>query len=361
MTDDHMHDRLTRAGAEWRRDQGVPDVDLTTVTRSRSHLPAYAAAVAAVLVIAGGGWAVGQLGGGDSVPRSPTSTPSLPQASPGVVAWKDLPPTHTDSAAELRPCSADDLHVTPSTAGAAGTAYLDLEISGAATPCRLSGLPQVTLLDHGTEIPAFRDQVGHTDIRPVIVTSSRSVTLTIGWSVSHSCAQVDNDTIRVTLDDGSSFTTPGFGRTTCNPGEPALADLNVEPFQQVVPSTYDPVSIRTRAAGGSSIRLTGQPGERLEFTVEVVSPRRVVLDPCPDYRIQLYYGDYGLSEEHAYALNCAAIPTRDSEGRPVLLPGRPVELQMFVTAPKVDVPKLLWLLDGVRPEHSHAYGGITVE
>jgi hypothetical protein len=277
------------------------------------------------------------------------------------VPWKNLAPTHVGTPADLRPCSADELHVTPSMGGAAGTAYLDLAISGSADPCRLEGSPGVALLDHGQQILVYRAQVGALHTRPVVVTSSPSAALTIGWSVSHSCENVDNDQIRVTLADGSSFTTPGFGPTSCNPGEPALSAITVEPFRQMVPSVYDPISIRTRPAEGPSIQLTGKPGERLEFTVEVVSPRRVVLDPCPDYRIQLYYGDYGLSEEHEYALNCAAIPTRDSEGRPVLEAGRPVELQMFVTAPKVDVPKLLWLLDGVRPEHSHAYGGITVE
>jgi hypothetical protein len=359
MTDERMHDRLSRAGAEWRREQAAPEVDLTTATRTRSHLPTYAAAAAAVLAIAGGGWAVGQLGADSNGPATPH--PTLPRPTPGVVPWADLPPTHAGTPASLRPCSADELHVTPSIGGAAGTAYLDLEISGPDDSCRLEGIPQVTLLDHGAKIPVYRSQVGYANIRPVVVTQLPSATLTIGWSVSHSCDDVDNDQVRITLPDGSSFTTSGFGPTSCNPGEPALSDLSVEPFRQIDTGASHLSTVRVRPAEGRSIALTGSPGERLEFTVRLVSPVRVVLDPCPDYRIQLYYGDYGLSEEHEYALNCDAFPTRDSQGRPVLLPGRPVELQMFVTAPSQDVPKLLWLLDGVRPSRSHAYGGITVD
>jgi hypothetical protein len=359
MTDDLMHERLTRAGQDWRRAQPPLELDPAPTMRPRRPIPAYAAAAAAVLAIAGGGWAVGSLGGDDPRPAPPVE--SLPRPAHGVVAWKNLAPTHVGTPANLPPCSADELHATPSMGGAAGTAYLDLELSGTGDPCRLEGVPQVTLLDHGTRIPVYSSDVGHTNIRPVVVTSSPSATLTIGWSVSHSCEDVDNDQIRVTLPDGSSFTTPGFGPTSCNPGEPALSELSVEPFRPIDTGVGDLSTVRTRPAEGRSIALAGSPGQRLEFTVRVVSPRRVVLDPCPDYRIQLYYGDYGLSEEHEYALNCAAIPTRDPQGRPVLLPGRPVEFQMFVTAPKVDVPKLLWLLDGVRPRHSHAYGGITVE
>ena len=358
MTDDRMHERLTRAGQDWRRAEPPLELDPTPTTRRGRRIPAYAAAAAAVLAVAGGGWAIGSLGG-EPLPAPPTD--ALPQPAPGVVPWKNLPPSHTRTPATLRPCSADELHVTPSMGGAAGTAYLDLEISGTADPCRLEGSPGVALLDHGRQIPVYRSQVGYLNIRPVVVTASPSAALTIGWSVLHSCENVDNDQIRVTLPDGSSFTTPGFGPTSCNPGEPSLSEISVEPFRQIDASIGDLSAVRTRPAEGRSIALTGSPGQRLEFTVRVVSPRRVVLDPCPDYRIQLYYGDYGLSEEHEYALNCAAIPTRDSTGRPELLPGRPVEFQMFVTAPKVDVPKLLWLLDGVRPAHSHAYGGITVE
>lgn len=358
MTDDRMHDRLTRAGEGWRRDQTAPAIDLASVTRSRSHLPAYAAA-AAVLAIAGGGWVIGSLGG-DEAPPTPPAT-SLPKPAPGIVAWRNLAPTHARTPAELRPCSADELHVTPSTGGAAGTTYLELQISGSDDPCRLEGRPGVALLDHGQQILAYRSQVGDLGSVPVVVTSSPSATLTIGWSVSHSCEDVDNDQIRITLPDGSSFSTPGFGPTSCNPGEPVLSEISVEPFRPIDSGVGDLSAVRTRPAEGRTFALTGSPGQRLEFTVSIVSPVRVVLDPCPDYRIQLYYGDHGPSEQHEYALNCDGIPTRDSQGRPVLLPGRPVELQMFVTAPKVDVPKLLWLLDGVRPEHAHAYGGITVE
>jgi hypothetical protein len=203
------------------------------------------------------------------------------------VAWKNLAPTHVGTPADLRPCSADELHVTPSMGGAAGTAYLDLAISGSADPCRLEGSPGVALLDHGQQILVYRAQVGALHTRPVVVTSSPSAALTIGWSVSHCCVSVDNDRIRVTLPDGSSFTTPGFGRTSCNPGEPTLSDLRVEPFRPVDSGAGDLSAVRTRPAEGRSIALAGSLGQRLEFTVSVVSPRRVVLDPCPDYRIQL--------------------------------------------------------------------------
>ena len=157
MTDDRMHERLVRAGQDWRAAQPPVHLDPATAAHGGNRTLVYAAVAAAVLAVAGGGWALGNTGG-DPRPASPAH--SLPTPAPGVVPWKNLAPTHVSTPADLRSCSADDLHVTPSIGGAAGTAYLDVEISGTDDPCRLEGSPGVALLDHGQQILAYRSQVG---------------------------------------------------------------------------------------------------------------------------------------------------------------------------------------------------------
>ncbi|MGN6128826.1 MAG: hypothetical protein ACTHOK_00625, partial [Nocardioidaceae bacterium] len=69
----------------------------------------------------------------------------------------------------------------------------------------------------------------------------------------------------------------------------------------------------------------------------------VALVPCPDYTIGQYLGEQ--AREDRYALDCAAVPTRDAQGRPYLPAGQPVRFEMR-TRLLADSPglKFLWTL-----------------
>lgn len=228
MTDDLMHERLAEAGARWRESQPERPVVVPPL-RSRSPRWVVPAAAALVVAVAGGGWAVARLGQGPASSGGPAASTSSGPTPTHAVSPTPLP---GPSPHGLRPCTADELHVTPSVEGAMGTTYLTLTISGPDDACRLQGFPEVTLLAGGQPLDVqVEQQPGRT--HAVKVTPSPSATLVLGWSPTHSCADVDNDTIRVTLADGSSLEVPGFGQTSCNPGEADLQPLVVQPFAPV--------------------------------------------------------------------------------------------------------------------------------
>ena len=225
MSDDRMHDRLTGAGERWRAGQPERPVPLPAL-RSRSSRLVVPAAAALVVAAAGGGWAVAQLAqeapgpGGPATSTSPEPTTTPPSAT-----------TSPDRPQGPRECTADDLAATQTTEGAMGTTYLTVMLDATGAPCRLQGYPDVTLLAGGQplDVPV---QHHPQPITRVTVGGQGFAALEIGWSPTHSCADVDNDTIRVTLPDGSSLEVPGFGPTSCSPGEADFQPLTLRPFTQ---------------------------------------------------------------------------------------------------------------------------------
>lgn len=225
MSDDRMHEHLIGAGERWRAGQPERPVPLPAL-RSRSSRLVVPAAAALVVAAAGGGWAVAQLGQEAPGPGGPASSTSPePTQTP--------PSARTEPARPhgLRDCTADDLQVTPTTEGAMGTTYMSVMLDSNAEPCQLQGYPDVTLLAGGQPL-AVPVQHQPQPITRVTVGDLGFAEFEIGWSPDHSCAGVDNDTIRVTLPDGSSFEVPGFGPTSCSPGEADYQPLTLRPFTQ---------------------------------------------------------------------------------------------------------------------------------
>ncbi|HWU21364.1 MAG TPA: hypothetical protein VN088_07565, partial [Nocardioides sp.] len=299
--------------------------------------------------------------------------PPVGGPSPVVVPWADLPATHPKiptvvvggpSPAQLRDAAAcrtgDLVHGRVQGDGAAGTAYLTTRLSLAAgrRPCTLARSFGVKLYDHGTLIPTgppLGDQVAR---GPVLITRAWPAGLSVGWAVSHVCGRYDNTTIRVHLDGSAgAFDLPGFGRTTCNPGEPAMESVVTPPiaagYNSHRVSAYDGLDVSGHLA------LTAQPGQTLDFTITLTSRHDLGLAPCPDYRIGAYTGVKGADVVTDHALNCAAVPYRTANGTPYLPAGVPVTFAMQVEAPRIDVPKLVWELQA-PPAHPALGGSITV-
>jgi hypothetical protein len=351
VTDHDDLDQRLRAYAErWRGRLPEPARPHAVATptdahRSRWLIPLIAAAVLAVAV------GITYASRGSQRPEPP------PSDTPGVVPWAPLPATHPTlptqttppspdpaDVAAARACTDADLdHSPPQTDGAGGTTYLTvtLVLTGP-SPCRLEGRPDVLLLDHGApvDVPVQPWQQGGESgtVQPVLVTPAHPAVATVAWAVSHTCPAVDNDRIEITLSAGfTPFSIRGFGRSTCSPGDAASAVLvdtirSRDEGQAQVTSPYDGL----RASG--DLDLTAQPGEPVHFEVTLTSAHDVVLDPCPDYAILTSAG------EQRYALNCAAVPHHDAQGRPYLPSGMPVTFAMQADPGTQSTPKFLWSL-----------------
>jgi hypothetical protein len=183
--------------------------------------------------------------------------------------------------------------------------------------------------------------------------------VTLTWGKEWCTAPLRVDKVRLVLPGGAGgFTLRGFrGTPSCTVPleEVPPSDRHGSP---VVVGSFAPQRWRTArvvspyAGVDAVLRRTARarPGHPLDFQVVLTARRDVVLDPCPDFTIEQYRGDGpGRSSEDRYALNCAAVPTRDARGRPYLLAGKPVRFAMHVDLLAADAVKFLWTLD--VPEH----------
>ncbi|HJQ07399.1 MAG TPA: hypothetical protein VJ872_18260, partial [Nocardioides sp.] len=349
----------------WRDGLGTPGEPELPGPRAARRWLVPAAAAAAVAAVVGG--VVGLVGhGGDAGGPQPAASPTS-----AVVPWAALPATHprmpsrwsgptATQISAARPCGAGDVeHGRTVGGGAAGTAYVTTRLSLAPgrSSCRLVATFGAVLLDHGTPIPTRPPSRGGGHPAPVLITRSWPASLSVGWAVSHVCGHYDNTTIRISLIAAGTFDLPGFGTTTCNPGEPMTEPVVIPPIQAG--------SSRHRVSPYDGVRVTGdlnlhaQPGQAVDFTVTLTSRRDLVLAPCPDFRIDLYSPVKSATRVEDHALNCAAVPYRRPDGTPYLPAGVPVTFAMQVVAPRADVPKLIWELVA-PPAHPVVGGTITV-
>lgn len=109
---------------------------------------------------------------------------------------------------------------------------------------------------------------------------------------------------------------------------------------KVVPwEPLDPTGTRAAAGGiAGHLEVTNDPapGEQLTFMVTLTARwRDVSLVRCPDYSIvdRWSWDDVGVA---TFALNCAAVPYRDSAGAPHLPEGVPVTFEMRGSGPGPD-------------------------
>ncbi|WP_183092820.1 DUF4232 domain-containing protein [Nocardioides stalactiti] len=175
------------------------------------------------------------------------------------------------------PCGAGDLVAgAVDREGAAGTSYLtvSLELARGAEPCTVRGYPSVLVLSDGR--PAGVPTVDDSGLgRPerLTVLPDRSAKVTLAWSVDHYCGPVDNDGIRLWVADGLPIDLPGFGPTSCSPGESRPA---------VRVGGYATVS--QRAEGGTVAGVVALNGGPAPGTGEFVTSGEVLLVGADTFR-----------------------------------------------------------------------------
>jgi hypothetical protein len=361
MTDlDPMDARLRAYAGRWREAAApapAPDVERLRLRRSRRSwwlAAASAAATAAVIVGAT------RLVGGDA--EKPQPPPPAESVKPAAVPWAALPPTNPRIPTARTPaspdpaeavgkpaCRASDLRAQTSSGGAAGTRHLTVRLMLVGeSPCTLEGYPALQLLDHGrpARIPVERNH--ETTYRhAVLVSAGHPALLELTWVSDWCAAPVDNDSVRLAL-TGGFVTFPGLGGSACygTPGSGSRAPVLVKPFQ---PIAWQDAKVRSAYADvqvTGDLDLTTSVTADVDFTVTLTSAQRLVLAPCPDYRI-IRTGDDGPVTE-LYALNCRAVPYHDGDGRPYLPAGTPVRFAMHTVSPgDAGLFKLSWMLDTV--------------
>lgn len=271
------------------------------------------------------------------------------------VPWRALDPTYPSipsrtvparpdpaAAESAAPCHGSRLRARSGLGGAGGSSYLWVRLwSG--RPCRLEGTPSVTLLDGGrpVDVPVrtlAREAADDYWVyrHPVLVAPGAPATVTLIWATDWCTDPVVTDRVRLDLGPGQgALTVKGFGSSPgCTervedlpPAKRHRTPVAVGTFK---PQHYRPARVVTSYDGldaGAQLTSTPRTGKPLTFVVTLTARHDVVLDPCPDYTIGQYLADQG-SREDRYALNCAAVPTRDAQGRPYLPAGQPVRFEM---------------------------------
>jgi hypothetical protein len=371
MTDDldRLDRELREYGERWRATipaasvRDFPAYDSDPDRRSRLLI---LAAVAAVIVVLLGVSLLSDRSADDGQPATDQAVVPTTSATPGgIVPWSPLDPAHPDipqvtipatpdpkAAAAAPPCTTDDLRAVSAVGAAAGTTVLSLTIRPASpdVSCRLQGHPAVEFLDHGqpVDIPTVNAPDDSVYRDPALVTEGSVVTLSLFWASNWCAEPVDNDRIRIALEQGW-LEVDGYGRSPgCNstPGS-GPNSVRIDTFE---PESFQPVEV-TSAYGGIDGELTTigdpVPGEELRFLV-ILTARRgdVRLDPCPDYTMVQYPARDG-SVTARFALNCAAVPYRDAEGVPYLPDDVPVRFEMRLTllGPDAQAYKAGWTLE----------------
>lgn len=293
-----------------------------------------------------------------------TPTPDDVPADSGVVPWADLAPTHPDlptrwippypdpgPAQAAPPCRAGQLAASrPGRDGAGGTLYFEYELTLlAGEPCQVDGAPDLQPLRNGVPVDVPIEAMTRMDDAyrsPVLVGGASPAHLWLAWSQDWCAPPQHLDVLRMPL-AGGHLNLVGPGDTPFCNGGTGPRPIQVWPFYPVGWRPARTVSAYDRVRADGDLDLRGSPGESVDFTVTLTSPRDLVLDPCPDYTIAMYGAS--VVEEPAYALNCAAVPFTDDRDRPMLPAGRPVGFGMRLTAPSHDVLKLVWSLDTPQP------------
>jgi hypothetical protein len=367
MNDNDLDRMLREYAPRWQAAQPPPPTVDAAVRAAASGRPSSVrwfpvlAAAAAVAIVAAG---IGLARWNAAAPQRPGVTPTPSTTTSTLVAWQPLPATHPviptrtvappspdpTHAATLPACTTADLIVSTSTDGAAGTRFIVLEFR-ADTPCRIAGYPSVTPMGHqGDTLPVpVEQEPARYGGRAVEVSRAAVASMMLGWSSNWCATAVDVAVLRLGLPGGGGeFTIAGFGPSQCygEPGSGTKSPIRVQDFQ---PQQQNDPRVLTAFEGTSAtvhIVEDASAGRPLRFSLVLTAPpdRDVPLTPCPDYSIRFGHEDNLTAVE--YALNCAAVPHRDRDGKPYLPAGVPVTFEMQVTAPPSPSTgeKLVWQL-----------------
>jgi hypothetical protein len=300
---------------------------------------------------------------------APSATPSTNPSPNTVVPWRALPATRPVIPSRLIPprpdpalaeqarrCRGSDVVFRWKGAGAAaGTMVqnVDVDLAPGHAPCAVSGRPSaVAHTVEGTAIPGHLQMFTVRSHAPVLLNRNRQALVQLTWPSA--CFSEHGGDASFTLGyGGRTWTQPVRDLSdTCHVGPPD------RPLRTIGVSRFVPLHLRParRASAYDGVRAQGpaqlvaRADRPIDFVVTLVARRDVVLDPCPDYRL-------GVSPDRGQelALNCAAVPWRDTLGRPYLPAGRPVRFAMHVGATDGTVQKYWWGI--VAPGSPPVLGG----
>lgn len=278
----------------------------------------------------------------------PSTAPGTASGTPEritVVPWRPLPArrptipvtlTRTSPdpvpAEHARRCRGSDLLLHWRGAGAALGTMIEnvvVDLAPGHSSCAVSGRPGLVArtVERAT-IPGSLEMWTVRSRGPVLLTPRQHALVQLTWPSA--CL---ND-----RPGGSSLTLEYAGRSwtgavrylsdVCDFGRRRrLASIGVSRFVPLHHTSAHRISafsgIRVRVPRIVSARVGGP----LDFVLTMVAPRRVLLAPCPDYRIGATPG-YGTRA----GLNCAGVPWRDDQGRPFLPAQVPVRFEMRLGA-----------------------------
>lgn len=277
LLDEQMDRRLQEYGARWRDTLPEPaPLPLLPARKGRRWLVP-AAAAAAVAVVLGVTYTVTTR---HDSPSGPATTPSSTAASGDTCGPGDLVASnrYLRSSGDLTELS---VLLTP----AAGVAS-----------CLVSDFPQVELLDHGVVAPVRTTHAGLDAGGTTVIARDEPAIVELSWRPAHSCAGVDNDTVRITVGDGAEVEIEGFGATGCEAGDQALP-LRVNPLAQVSdqkPPETGGLRITVTMDGGPGGRSTPVTSGRLTIDNGSMSSGMSLGPDAGPVRLELPPGDYDI-------------------------------------------------------------------
>jgi hypothetical protein len=386
MNDERLDRMLSAAGERWRDAQPpAPEVDQAALTEPRRPgWMAPVAAAAAVAVVIGGGTLLlsdrdGTRGNNDPAPADTRS--AVPDDF--VVPFAQLDATHPKWPApvvtevpdrkltEGRPvCRAEELTAKGSVEGATGTMYdfVTLSAAGPDVKCRLPARVRV-----GYSGPTGGGPVGaeellrFVDAEPsgpdgrvwpydVPVDPEHPAMLTMSWTSMWCVEPIDIDTLTLgwgSGNDAEGLVVPGFGNSpACNgdPGSDEAAPIRVFGLAPVdfriegVPRPIDDLQVRQVSFSQES---EYGPGTAI---VDLVSEQDAPLSPCPDARLSIRNSRDDVTEMD-YALNCGAVPWKQTDGTPYLPAGRHVRFEVPIPEwGDLALPTYRWTLMSPSPK-----------
>lgn len=196
----------------------------------------------------------------------------------------------------VEPCGAGDLVPGRNRiVSSAGTVYLTatLALAPGVEPCSVDGHPAVILLSGGRPAGVGTEpDPGLGRDRRLTVLPDRTAKVTLSWAVFGYCGPTTNDTVRLLITPDLGVEIPGFGPTSCSPGD-GRPPVRVGSYSYV-----DPLAETGTATGVVTLNSGPALGTGEYVTAGVVEfdgepdGYAAPIGPDGDYRIELPAGRY---------------------------------------------------------------------